>query len=130
MHAGVYKLLNIKDNILCQILRIMIYKKNVLWRDLNIKFDDYIHGEVKSILNKIKENEEKFGYVPNSLPFKVPKPQTEYESSLSDLINITLGDQTELIDSMKNFSKLSDQPQLIEDISKNQHIVKGLRDKI
>ena len=29
-----------------------------------------------------------------------------------------------------NYSKLSDQPQTIEDISKNQHIVKGLRQKI
>jgi chromosome segregation ATPase len=34
------------------------------------------------------------------------------------------------MDSMKNFSKLSQEPQLMEDISKNQHIVKGLRDKI
>ena len=31
---------------------------------------------------------------------------------------------------MKNFSKLSGDEQLIEDINKNQHIVKGLRDKI
>lgn len=35
-----------------------------------------------------------------------------------------------MIESMKNFSKLSDDEQLIEDINKNQHIVKGLRDKI
>jgi hypothetical protein len=35
-----------------------------------------------------------------------------------------------LIDGLKNYSKLSDQPQIIEDISKNQHIVKGLREKI
>jgi hypothetical protein len=44
MYNGVYKLLNIKENILCQIFRIMVYKKNILWKDLNIKFDDYIHG--------------------------------------------------------------------------------------
>jgi len=35
-----------------------------------------------------------------------------------------------MIDGLKNYSKLSDQPQVIEDISKNQHIVKGLREKI
>ena len=39
-------------------------------------------------------------------------------------------DQKELIDGLKNYSKLSDQPQIIEDISKNQHIVKGLREKV
>lgn len=56
MYAGVYRLVGIKDNIFCQFLRVMLYKKNVLWRDLNMRFDDYIHGEVKSSLNKIKEN--------------------------------------------------------------------------
>lgn len=44
MYLGVYKLLGIRDNIICQFLRVMLYKKNVLWRDLNIKFDDFIHG--------------------------------------------------------------------------------------
>lgn len=39
-------------------------------------------------------------------------------------------DYRELIDGLKNYSKLSGQPQIIEDISKNQHIVKGLREKI
>lgn len=57
MYTGVYKLLAIRDNIICQVFRVMLYKKNILWRDLNIKFDDYIHGEVKSALLKIKENE-------------------------------------------------------------------------
>ena len=35
----------------------MLYKKNVLWRDLNIRYDDYVHGEIKNALNKIKESE-------------------------------------------------------------------------
>jgi len=39
-------------------------------------------------------------------------------------------DHRELIEGLKNYSKLSDQPQIIEDISKNQHIVKGLRERI
>ena len=34
----------------------MLYKKNVLWRDLNIRFEDYIHGAVKKTLILIKEN--------------------------------------------------------------------------
>lgn len=52
------------------------------------------------------------------------------ESALPDLVEITLHDYDEMIESMKNFSKLSEDPQLIEDISKNQVIVKGLRDKV
>jgi hypothetical protein len=60
----------------------------------------------------------------------MPKIEIGYESPLADLVAIVFQDESELIDSIKNFSKLSDEPQLIEDISKNQHIVKGLRDKI
>ena len=46
------------------------------------------------------------------------------------MFDIALYDHSEMIESMKNFSKLSEDEQLIEDINKNQHIVKGLRDKI
>jgi hypothetical protein len=56
MYNGVFGLLAKRDNFVCQFLRVMLYRKNVLWRDLNMKFDDYIHGEVKASLNKIKEN--------------------------------------------------------------------------
>lgn len=129
MYSSVMKLQSIRDNIICQFLRAMLYRKNVLWRDLNIRFDDYIHGEVKLSLNKIKENEEKYGFVPSTLEFRVPKPEIS-EQALPDLLEITIHDYDEMIESMKNFSKLSEEPQLIEDISKNQHVVKGLRDKI
>lgn len=39
-------------------------------------------------------------------------------------------DHNELIEGLQNYSKLKDQPQVIEDISKNQHIVSGLRQRI
>lgn len=45
-------------------------------------------------------------------------------------MKIVLADHNELIEGLKNYSKLSEQPQVIEDISKNQHIVHGLREKI
>lgn len=47
----------------------MIYQKNILWRDLNAPYDDYIHGDVKAIINEIKGNEEKLGYIPSKLKF-------------------------------------------------------------
>lgn len=43
----------------------------------------------------------------------MPKLENEAESPLYDLIGIVIQDQTELLDSMKNFSKLSEEPQLI-----------------
>jgi hypothetical protein len=45
----------------------MLYKKNILWRDLNAPYDDYIHGDIKSVINLIKANEEKIGYIPHTL---------------------------------------------------------------
>lgn len=76
----------------------MLYKKNILWRDLNAPYDDYIHGDIKSVINLIKSNEEKLGYIPNTLEFNLPKFETEYtDASLTDLIRIILVDHGELI---------------------------------
>jgi hypothetical protein len=119
MYAGVYRLLGIRDNILCQLLRVMLYKKNLLWRDLNIELDDYIHSEVKTILTTIKENEEKLGYSPTSIPFKLPQSRGRLkdtpdphstEEPLCDILTLALRDHSELIESIRNFSKLSEQP--------------------
>lgn len=105
----------------------MIYQKNILWRDLNAPYDDYIHGEVKAIINEIKNNEEKLGYIPSKLKFELPKMTVETKNDTIELFKVHLGDFTELVEGLKNYSKLSGQEQVIEDISKNQHIVKGLR---
>jgi hypothetical protein len=56
MFDSIQKLLVGKENIMIQILRSNIYKKNILWRDLNAPYDDYIHGEVKSVINLMKSN--------------------------------------------------------------------------
>lgn len=130
IYVATNKILSFKEQLICQFLRVMLYKKNLLWRDLNIPYDDFIHGEVKGVLNSIKLNEEKFGYVPHSIEFKMPKVEGDNESTLPDLISIVLDDFKEMAEAIKNYSKLNDDPQLIEDISKNQHIVKGLREKI
>lgn len=61
------KLLSIRDSIISQFLKVMLYKKNVLWRDLNIRYDDYIHGAIKKTLTQIKDSEEKYGFVPSTL---------------------------------------------------------------
>ena len=45
-----------KDSFLVQFMRLMIYKKNILWRDLNAPYDDYIHGDIKNAINLIKSN--------------------------------------------------------------------------
>jgi len=103
----------------------------VLWRDLNAPYDDYIHGEIKNSINLIKTSEEKLGYIPQTLEFALPRFDIETQDvSIAETLRIVLTDHCELIEGLKNYSKLSDQPQVIEDISKNQHIVRGLRERI
>ena len=107
IYSAIDKLLSSKDQLVCQFLRILLFKKNILWRDLNIIYDDYIHGEVKTVLNLMKSYEDKYGYIPSSLEFKMPKTEEIEESSLPDLISITLTDFNEMIESIKNYSKLN-----------------------
>lgn len=65
-------------------MRLMLYRKNVVWRDLNAPYDDYIHGDIKSVINLIKQSEEKYGYTPNTLEFHLPRFDSETnESSVS-----------------------------------------------
>ena len=56
IYAAVRRINVAKDSFLVQFLRLMIYKKNVLWRDLNAPYDDYIHGDIKSSINLIKSH--------------------------------------------------------------------------
>lgn len=55
----------------------------------------------------MKSYEDKYGYIPSSLEFKMPKTEEIEESSLPDLISITLNDFNEMIESIKNYSKLN-----------------------
>ena len=56
MYAAVNRVNVAKDFILVQFFKLMLYKKNMLWRDLNAPYDDYIHGEIKNSINLIKSN--------------------------------------------------------------------------
>ena len=44
MYAAINRINSVKDSFMFQFFRLMLYKKNILWRDLNAPYDDYIHG--------------------------------------------------------------------------------------
>jgi hypothetical protein len=44
IYASINKINAAKDQLLTQFFKLMLYKKNVLWRDLNAPYDDFIHG--------------------------------------------------------------------------------------
>lgn len=54
MYSSINKINTAKDAFLVQFFKLMLYKKNILWRDLNAPYDDYIHGDIKNSINLIK----------------------------------------------------------------------------
>jgi hypothetical protein len=49
-----FKAFNARDALQRQFLKCMLYKKNNLWLDLNVPFENYVHSEIKAVLNLIK----------------------------------------------------------------------------
>lgn len=136
-----FKLLNGRDALNRQFLKCMLYRKNNLWLDLNVPFENYVHSEIKAVLNLIRDHKDKHGYVPTTLEFQVPTFEEEgrwklnqtdkdEEASLPTLTRLVVSDFNELIETVKNYSKLNDTPEMFEDINKNQQVVKGLREKV
>lgn len=42
-------------------------------------------------------------------------------------MKLMIEDFTEMMETVKNYSKLNETPELFEDVNKNQQVVKGLR---
>lgn len=89
----------------------------------------------------IKEHKEKYDFVPTTLEFNLPQfseegrwrvnqPEKEEESTLPTVLKLVIDDFVEMVETVKNYSKLNETPEMFEDINKNQHIVKGLREKV
>lgn len=76
------KLLNIKDHLQRQVFKGLLYRKLVVWMDLNIQSDEYVHqcnppllslitfSEVVELMNMIMNFRENLKYVPSKLFFK------------------------------------------------------------
>ena len=45
---------NIRDIIMKQFIKSILYRKYTLWLDLNVSFDNYVHSIIKTILKSIK----------------------------------------------------------------------------
>lgn len=75
------KLLNLKDHLQKQILMGILYRKLVIWMDLNIQSDEFVHSskslissdilsEVVEAINIINDCKEQLGFVPSKLFYK------------------------------------------------------------
>ena len=64
-------MMTFKDNLQKIICHAMVYKKMILWMDLDIQSDDYIRNiVVEKLNNQILEDKSKKNYVPTKLVFE------------------------------------------------------------
>lgn len=67
MFEIIFKVMNAREALFKQFFKGLLYKKNSLWLDLNVPFENYVHSEIKGVLNLIQDYKEKHGYVPTTL---------------------------------------------------------------
>jgi len=51
----VAKLMNMRDNLQAQVNKAVLYRKLVLWNDLNIQMDEWCHQKTVEIIGMINE---------------------------------------------------------------------------
>ena len=67
-----FKLMNMKDKIIKEFLKSVIYRKCLLWKDLNIVSTGFVHHEKKEITKQIEEYILHKNYAPTKPFFQLP----------------------------------------------------------
>ena len=62
--------MNLKDNLMKRLFLALLYKKIVVWMDLNIQSDDFVHSKVVEVMQHIDAMKESLHYVPSKLQFE------------------------------------------------------------
>lgn len=92
--ALIAKLLNLKENLQRQVFMGVLYRKLVIWMDLNIQSDEFVHSKVVEAINQITDLKEQLRYVPSKIFYKevdleTPGPYTMSSSSDQSSMNQT-----------------------------------------
>ena len=59
-----------RDSLQKQIFHSSLYKKLLVWHDLNIQADEWCHQKVVECINQINEFQETLSFMPTKLEFK------------------------------------------------------------
>lgn len=60
----VIKLMNMKDNLVKQVFSALLYRKILIWKDLNIQSEDFVDDKVVTITNLMDSLQSELGYIP------------------------------------------------------------------
>jgi hypothetical protein len=59
-----FKVFNVKDYLIANFMRSILYRKLILWKDLNLSDSGFIHSEKKALVSLIESEMLEKGYVP------------------------------------------------------------------
>lgn len=59
-----FKMINLKDKITKDFIKSVIYRKCLLWKDMNIVEQGFVHAEKKKITKNIEDNISTHSYAP------------------------------------------------------------------
>lgn len=68
-----FKIINLKDKITKDFIKSVIYRKCLLWKDMNIVEDGFVHVEKKKITKSIEDYISQFNYAPTKPRFSQPR---------------------------------------------------------
>lgn len=77
--------MNVKDKIVKEFLKSLIYRKCLLWKDLNITSSGYVHFEKKKITKSIEDYILNKKYAPTKPFFALPDLATPGQWSLNKM---------------------------------------------
>ena len=67
----------IRDNLISQAFKALLYRKIVLWMDLDILDTGYVKGDILEAVQNLVAFKNKHGYIPTRLEYTHPKKSSE-----------------------------------------------------
>jgi len=134
------KLMNMKDNLMKQVSHALIYKKILLFQDLNIHSADFVEAKIADITSEMDDLEKEYGYVPTKARLEEQKlnspgiytPATDgegkFSESVENLYSLSLC-FFEMENIIKTNFKLSNDKEL-EKFTENNPVLDTLRKKL
>jgi len=65
----IFQYLNIRDALMAENIRALLYQQQILYKDLNVPPNEFVHNEVYKILDNIHQQNEKSGFIQPKLAF-------------------------------------------------------------
>ncbi len=71
-----FKVMNLKEKLMKEFMRSLLYRKCLLWKDLNIVNEGFVHAEKKRTTKSIEDLITAKKYAPTRPPFALPSFST------------------------------------------------------